>query len=812
MTVEQQVDALATAVDGVKASVATKKATLDASVADAQAQTALAQTSKTATLSARDQASAFKDAAYTAAQSAASAVAYQDLTALALSKAVTAVDVFIYDTSKDSDGGAWRHRCAGTSWFNETLNTATRGARREFPAVAVLVLEKGKLTIYDGDDPDLPMWMVINGYSIGVYLFLDGYGCEATSIAARNGALVATGKPNADPSEGDNFGGALIFNFVSDTTQKIGTDGYNSNFGIENGVRVVNFGPLGTFQRSPVVRLPNGWINDVAMTVLPDAQENPSTGLPELTLAFATKGGVAVLRQDGSVISSSETLEAGDVVFTPENELISGYYAAHLRIYGPVDQLSSPTFAQKGIVAGVVGGTINVPFYMSSFTDGRAFGGTGSRAGLTKLMLNSASIGSLCAAAIASSYTTGWMPGAVKGVFLADTDTSSLVGAIVEDSQFTGTGVTDGWTIQATATNNNGVDQLNVTTGASSNVAAEKTITGLTAGAWYKVQMARISTGKNSAVFAGTSGSAYGTIGVAELTFKATATTQPLQIRAGGAAENITIDSIKVERADADRSVSGNGLVVKGTITRAPVAAGAELVGYSGFASANYLEQLFTSAMDFGAGDFCAMGWVELNSTGYGGIFHLSGEKTSTANPGFCLYYFPTGVGFKVGAQNAQSAVRPSGKTHICGVRSGTTLLLYVNGSLVGTYPNATNSATPSSGASLLVGGYYQTGVPIVASSNDKFALLRISATAPTADQIRRIYEDEKALFQENAACTLYGASDAVTALAHDPDTGLLHVGTSAGRSVFKGLRRVANTTTPVATAIAACGDLVVEQ
>ena len=137
---------------------------------------------------------------------------------------------------------------------------------------------------------------------------------------------------------------------------------------------------------------------------------------------------------------------------------------------------------------------------------------------------------------------------------------------------------------------------------------------------------------------------------------------------------------------------------------------------------------------------------------------------------------------------------------------------LYLNGSLVGTYPNATNSATPSPGVSLLVGGYYQTGVPIVASSNDKFALLRISATAPTADQIRRIYEDEKALFQENAACTLYGASDAVTALAHDPDTGLLHVGTSAGRSVFKGLRRVANTTVAVGAAIAAAGGIVVEE
>ena len=59
------------------------------------------------------------------------------------SKAIsdTAVDVFVYDTSKDSDGGAWRKRTQGTSWYNETLNTATRGSRKEFPSVAVIVAE-----------------------------------------------------------------------------------------------------------------------------------------------------------------------------------------------------------------------------------------------------------------------------------------------------------------------------------------------------------------------------------------------------------------------------------------------------------------------------------------------------------------------------------------------------------------------------------------------------------------------------------------------------------------------------------------------
>jgi hypothetical protein len=64
-----------------------------------------------------------------------------ELKAIAESKAVTAVDVFVYDTRKDSDGGAWRKRTQGTSWYNEPLNTSTRGSRKEFPAVAVIVAE-----------------------------------------------------------------------------------------------------------------------------------------------------------------------------------------------------------------------------------------------------------------------------------------------------------------------------------------------------------------------------------------------------------------------------------------------------------------------------------------------------------------------------------------------------------------------------------------------------------------------------------------------------------------------------------------------
>ena len=93
-----------------------------------------------------------------------------ELHAIAAEISDSAVDVFVYDTSRDSDGGAWRKRTQHTSWYNEELNTATRGARREFPAVAVIVAEADKVTIYDGNDPDLSMWMVFESGN-GHYYF-----------------------------------------------------------------------------------------------------------------------------------------------------------------------------------------------------------------------------------------------------------------------------------------------------------------------------------------------------------------------------------------------------------------------------------------------------------------------------------------------------------------------------------------------------------------------------------------------------------------------------------------------------------------
>ena len=132
---------------------------------------------------------------------------------------------------------------------------------------------------------------------------------------------------------------------------------------------------------------------------------------------------------------------------------------------------------------------------------------------------------------------------------------------------------------------------------------------------------------------------------------------------------------------------------------------------------------------------------------------------------------------------------------------------MWVNGVLKDTETNT--STLTHDDAPLLVGRDENGGNP---AENTSVCLLRASATAPSPEQIARIYNDEKHLFTENAQATLYGDSDAVTALAYDDSTNLLHVGTSAGRSVFQGLRRVDNTTTAVGAAISASNGLVADE
>ena len=848
MTVEQQVDALTASVDKLKGVVVSKKATLDASVADAQSATAQAQAAKANALSARDQAGAFKDAAYSAAQSAASAVAYQDLSAVALTKAVTAVDVFIYDTSKDSDGGAWRHRCAGTSWYREPLNTATRGARREFPAVAVIVAENNKVTIYDGDNPSLPMWMVFDRPGTSLGILADGTGqthTAITAIKAMNGKLFsAKGLAPANNA----WGGITSWDLISEVAIKATTrsSGYVGTahipFSERNSITVTGL----TFS-GPNPRLVNETANDIAVTVLPNAPIDPASKLPVPTIAVATAGGVSVITDRGEVhdLSYYSMGHANHVSFF--GSLLYFTYGTTATTSGnpmliDVANLSSDRTDVNGANLFYVMGHV---YGFNSPTIWPAFKDNGARAAV---LMSSTSLARGCTGAltlmhfgdvpgaksagsmvtyVAANYTTGWMPGDIKGAWLADTDDSDLVasGELVANGTFDAD--LDGWSPATSET---------TLTHASGRLRVQSTIAGFYGKAETKIQtvIGKSYTTKVEG-YAGTGtpyvyvGSSSGASNYASFppsagpkTFVALTPETYITLYSSGATGEFfsEYDNVSVKLADADRSVNNKGLVINGTVTREPVSPGAELVAYSGFSASNFFEQIYTGAFDFGTGDFCVMGWVKTTASGSFALLQIS-DRLGASYGTHHMVFWALGtsgelrVRFGVGAnslsRNVPFTFGDAVWRHVAFVRRNGVLHTYVNGVSVDSV--AASSFDFSFGADyfLNVGPYWFNGV-FSGGTAAHLALLRVSSTAPTDDQIRQIYRDERPLFQENAACTLYGSVDITRAISHDPDTGLLHVGTTEGRSVFKGLSRVAHSTLAVTTAIAAVGDLVVQQ
>jgi trimeric autotransporter adhesin len=695
-----------------------------------------------------------------------------DLSAIAATKAVTAVDVFVYDTSKDSDGGAWRKRTQNTSWYQETLNTATRGARRKFPAVAVIVAEAAKVTIYDGDDPALPMWHVE-----------DYTGLTIRAAVAINGQIwigTSTGVIASDYA-GDDLGTTTL-DYTTSTTPAI----------------------------------VNNSVNDVAATVLPDAPIDPATGLPVPTIRVGTAGGISVINDDGTVTSTVSSTYTQSTSDDPDYDLWQRYlFGRSLLVGGSIYAYMSSSW--------YLGLRDRFGNYLDQWAGGDVSEGAPVSLKLTQIAFDPTGAKQHMSCGMTATYCSGWMPALIRGAFLSDTDDTDLVasGELVTNGDFSGG--TTGWTL----------------TGSADVVSGELVFVGGAAGdATFSVgsQPAGVYRLKIDKTVLGAVGSANtlirlrsGTANVASVSIGGAngPLSYDINVVATGAFDNVYVfyngtgayeykfDNISVILADADRSVNNNGLIVNGTVTRTAVATNADLVGYSGFSANNYLEQPYNADLDFGTDEFAIMGWLkQAANTAVETILErdsaVSAQRFTLAvnASGFLTFTCDDDTTARTATSNR--VVDNDVWTHFVALYDGAgDVKIYLNGVLDDTETGSALLTLNNASAVLRVGLAVDDAEPL---DNADLALLRISATVPSDSQIKKIYEDEKFLFQDNAQATLYGASDAVTALAHDPVTDLLHVGTSAGRSVFQGLRRVSNTTTAVGTAISASNGLVVEE
>ena len=235
--------------------------------------------------------------------------------------------VFVYDTSRDSDGGAWRYRTQHTSWYNEPLGNIYRGNRREFPSVAILVTHSGyaqggvhlNFSIYDGDDPEFPLWMrfPIDGYTDtsnkgnsppGLSYSGNSNNAVAGPITALNGQIFMVNGTNS-PHVG------WMANMISEKLIDVIYYGNSSNqcyfrsshmsnrYGVltaDNfaaGYQYYNGDDHITFSKSGITGRPIGeGGNDVDMFVEQFTSVDDETGLPYPTIALATDAGLSILR------------------------------------------------------------------------------------------------------------------------------------------------------------------------------------------------------------------------------------------------------------------------------------------------------------------------------------------------------------------------------------------------------------------------------------------------------------------------------------------------------------------------------------
>jgi hypothetical protein len=698
--------------------------------------------------------------------------------------------------------------------------------------VAVIVAESSQVTIYDGDDPDLPMWMVFNqggSWSSTANLIMPTSASDPLAISLLNGVL------SIGFSNGYGFG---ILNFISEHNVTLFanvTQNYRGNISQRND-------QLGFSVSSDTRLIVNSAINDVAMTVLPNAPIDSATGLPVPTIAVATNGGVSVIKDDGTVVSgtSSSSYPCTDVSLRKSGELYIGigstntgvlYYSNFTDISGVgINTFSNADTFWYGSVNNVgndshyLGSTgVSVDALSANEEDNLTIA---TPSGVTHVSVNNAALDNGMVAYTASDYATGWMNGDIKLATLSDTDDADVTGTeLVTNGTFDSN--TSGWTsTDGNISHQSGALRLQgdgsstsyprvyqaITTVAGKTYTVSADMVGGNAIAWYL----RIDTGS------GGNGNLYNSNNLTAAThagtFTATGTTTYiiLQVTSPVPATNYRdFDNISVRLAEEDRSVNGNGLQVFGTVTKNPVATGADLVAYSGFSGSNYLQQPYNADLDFGTGDFVYMGWATPATSGtYRWMLAYGDGDRSSGNRGIGIRNITSATTMEVrlGADTLGFTVPSSGWFHLVVLRRNGIQEVYVNGVL-----NASSTSvwtTTITGATLRLGNGSHHSFTSVGSTSPwtgSLALWRISATAPSPEQIAKIYEDEKVLFQDGAQATLYGTSDAVTALAHDDTTDLLHVGTSAGRSVFQGLRRVDNTTTAVGAAISASNGLVAE-
>jgi trimeric autotransporter adhesin len=588
----------------------------------------------------------YADAANRAEAAAASAYAVTGLSDLSrvarsIALATDVVAVFVYDTTKDTDGGAWRQKVAHTSWMTEALGTAIRGTRAEFPSKALVVLRwassAGTVTIYDLDDPSCPMWMVFTasgnpGLTPSTSLYVPASSTLIGAHGAQGRLYLATGS------------GLVWVDFIEDKggivrrSADINKGVYSQNIVARNSVVLAN---------DDGVYIPNFTINAVAATVLPHTPRNAlRCDLPNPTVAVATGGGCSIIRWDGVACNSSVTSAVSHVGFMSDGSLFIRSTNSNCIVAPSAYQVPSWTGVGLGALSiGGVGSAYHLRWSQNpgqnasliNVSGRRAVAGNNSGAGMFIVEPDRANLSNSLAAYITDKFNTGFMPGSCQ-LALAESsaELSNIVDTpvVTEDFDYADQAamVAAGWSAPSLGGTftfpTPGVLRFNAS-GAFEGTTRQVS-NSLVIGKAYQatINVAGTGGGGDAGFFLGTNvnGSQYLSLtggyasGVRNYQFIATSANLWFTIQSRTSGGWVEFNSIVLTEVAHDRRGLGNTLNgfipvrATGTITRSPVASGAEQAAYSGFSAANYLRAPYNAAFDFGTGAWSASSWVNIPS------------------------------------------------------------------------------------------------------------------------------------------------------------------------------------------------------
>jgi hypothetical protein len=118
---------------------------------------------------------------------------------------------------------------------------------------------------------------------------------------------------------------------------------------------------------------------------------------------------------------------------------------------------------------------------------------------------------------------------------------------------------------------------------------------------------------------------------------------------------------------------------------------------------------------------------------------------------------------------------------------SSTERYLYLDGALMVSSTTDAGSISDSGNLPLSIGGFAVNGG--ASAQNCTLALVRLSATAPSATQVLQMYDAEKGMFVASAECLLQsGTTDAVIDVDVDPLSGKVIVTQTDAITIFDGL------------------------